>query len=721
MAERFTMGIVELSGEERSLGPYRLLGQLATGGMGIIYLGRDQETGRLAALKTVLAPGGVSTEARKRFRREVELAGRVTSPRTVRVLGSDAEDAKPWMAMEYVPAPSLEALVVQRGALRDVGAVCRVGRGAAEALVELHRRKIVHRDVKPLNILLTGDGPKVIDFGISHASDLTSTRLTLGTIAFAAPEQAEGQSCTAASDVYSLGVTLYYIAAGRLPYPETVEPLQQLNYVRCADIDLDGLPDGLTGPVTACLARDPGDRPTALELLDILADDTVPDALPAGWSTLIGLYAAEGLRLEGATALSEAETVVRTWTTPPTRLLTEPPGEPKRQKKPKKSSQPSRPSQPKQDELDPKAVLRVRNTAKVTVRVYSGGRFVRKIDPGERKSVTLPVGSRNVRLTAPGKQAVTHVYALRRDQVLALEAGVSKGRLYLDRPGAGRPKAAEPTPRPVSPVSPAAPPSPAKTGEFNWAAVVTVVILLAIGVGWLVQHDKNDTSDTADNEPTATASATTDTDTDTDASGTGGDTVGQYGDGGNTGDSTLDDYGDGGSTDDAYDEPAEPETTPLSAEDEEFAAVDVDDCLGDHRDDDDWSSTTPTVASCSAPGSYYRVSSVSEDLGCESEDMVWWHDNDDGTETNLCLNRNYRVGQCMFAVHEGDVLSIYWNAVTDCEASFPDKYEYIVRVTAVSPDGAPEGNCGTDEQWSPENGGAFCGRVVWKRNDMPDL
>ncbi|WP_217163976.1 serine/threonine-protein kinase [Streptomyces sp. AC512_CC834] len=698
MTEQFTMGIVELSGEERNLGPYRLLGQLATGGMGIIYLGRDQETGQLAALKTVLAPGGVSTEARKRFRREVELAGRVTSPRTVRVLRSDADDAKPWMAMEYVPAPSLEALVVQRGALRDVGAVCSIGRGAADALVELHRRKIVHRDVKPLNILLTGDGPKVIDFGISHASDLTSTRLTLGTIAFAAPEQAEGQSCTAASDIYSLGVTLYYIAAGRLPYPETVEPLQQLNYVRRADIDLDGLPDGLTEPVTACMARDPGDRPTAPELLDILADNTAPETLPAGWSTLIGLYATEGLRLEGTTALAEAETVVRTWTTPPTRILTEVSGEPK---------------QPSQDELGPKAVLQIRNTTKVTVRVYSGIKFVRKIDPGERKSVTLPVGSHNVRLTAPGKQNVTRIYGLKRDQVLALEASASNGKLHLDRPGAARPKETKPAPRPASPASPA----PEKKGESNWEAVVVVVILLVIGVGWLVQHDKDDTSDTADSEPTATASATTGTDT----YGTGGDTVGQYSDGGNTGDSTVGDYDDGGSTDDEYDEPDQPETTPLSAADEEFAAVDVDDCLSDYKDDDDWTSDTPSVASCSDPGSYYRVNSVSDDLGCESEDIAWWHDNDDGTETNLCLNRNYRVGQCMFAVHEGDHLSTYWNAVTDCEASFPDKYEYIVQVTAVSPYGAPKGNCGTDSQWSPDHGGAFCGRAVWKRSDMPDL
>ncbi|MFE5256462.1 serine/threonine-protein kinase [Streptomyces coelicoflavus] len=340
------MGLVALAGEERRLGPYRLLGQLATGGMGLIYLGRNVETGRLAAVKTVLAPGGVSDEARRRFRREAALAARVSSNRTARVLDSDAGAAKPWMAMEYVPAPSLEALVVQRGALNGAGAVCRVGRGVAEALVDLHGKKIVHRDVKPLNVLLTAAGPKVIDFGISHASDLTSTRLTLGTIAFAAPEQAEGQSCTAASDVYSLGVTLYYVACGRLPYPYTTEPLQQLNYVRQADIDLADLPDGLAGPVGACLSRDPAGRPTARELAQSLSVATEP--LPADWNLLIASYAREGRRLEQATGLSEAETLVRDWTTPRTRVLTEAPdgngtrSEPKKRKPHKPRTQEER-------------------------------------------------------------------------------------------------------------------------------------------------------------------------------------------------------------------------------------------------------------------------------------------------------------------------------------------------------------------------------------------
>ncbi|MEW2217761.1 protein kinase [Streptomyces sp. NPDC006990] len=313
MTEPFGMGVFALSGELRQLGPYRLLGQLATGGMGVIYLGRHPDTGRIVAVKTLLAPGGVSEEARKRFGRETRLARRVRSTYTARVLDSDVEAERPWMAMEYVPAPSLEALVVQKGPLGDEEAVRRIAPGILRALAELHGKGIVHRDVKPLNILLTARGPRVIDFGISHAGDLTSTRLTLGTIAFAAPEQAEGQSSTFASDIYALGVTLYYVACGRLPYPETQEPLQQLNHVRRAAIDLDGLPAGLAGVVGDCLAVRPEDRPTAEQLIRRFARRG-SRALPSGWTSLIDQYAEEGSRLQRAADQAEAETVTRSWT-----------------------------------------------------------------------------------------------------------------------------------------------------------------------------------------------------------------------------------------------------------------------------------------------------------------------------------------------------------------------------------------------------------------------
>ncbi|MBU7597782.1 serine/threonine protein kinase [Streptomyces sp. P38-E01] len=312
MSEPFETGVYGLSGELRQLGPYRLLAQLATGGMGLIHLGRNTTTGRIAALKTVLAPAGVSAEARRRFEREVGLARRVNSRYTASILDCDLTAPRPWMAMEYVPAPSLEALVVQRGPLTDPRAVHWPGAGVARALKELHSKGIVHRDVKPLNLLLTADGPRVIDFGISHAGDLTSTRLTLGTVAFAAPEQAEGEASTPASDIYSLGITLYYPACGKLPYPDTQEPLQQLNHVRRAATDLSALPSGLRAVIGDCTAPRPADRPTADQLVRRFGAGS-STALPAAWSALITWHANEGRRLQRAADQSEAETVTNSW------------------------------------------------------------------------------------------------------------------------------------------------------------------------------------------------------------------------------------------------------------------------------------------------------------------------------------------------------------------------------------------------------------------------
>lgn len=307
------MGVFALQGEVHRLGPYQLLGQLATGGMGVVYLGRDPASREIAAVKTVLAPGGVSQEARRRFAREAELARRVHSRYTARILAADPGAERPWMAMEYVPAPSLEALVVREGPLGDEAAVRWIAAGLAQGLADLHDRRIVHRDVKPLNVLLTVDDPKIIDFGISHASDLTTTRLTIGTIAFAAPEQAEGLPSSPASDVYALGVTLYYLACGTLPYPPTQEPLQQLNFVRRGAGSLDALPGGLAEALRDCLALRPEERPTAQALVERFAS---PDraVLPPGWASLIGRHAEEGRRLQLASDQAAAETVTRDWT-----------------------------------------------------------------------------------------------------------------------------------------------------------------------------------------------------------------------------------------------------------------------------------------------------------------------------------------------------------------------------------------------------------------------
>ncbi|MFI0990233.1 serine/threonine protein kinase [Streptomyces exfoliatus] len=286
------------------LGRFPLIGRLAAGGMGRVYLGRSLTDGMLVAVKSPLAQAEVSAVDRRRFAREVKVARRAEGLHTARVLGADAEAERPWLATEYIPAPSLAELVSEAGTLAGTAARW-VTRGAVEAIAELHRHGIVHRDVKPQNLLLPLSGPRLIDFGISHATDLTRTQLTLGTVAFTSPEQARGEPSTAASDIYSLGATLFHLVVGRAPYPAGMEMLALLTYVAEADLDLTGLPGELAPVVRKCLALRPGDRPTAEDLQDSLTTELAemptlarPEGwLPRPWTTIIEAYARQGREL----------------------------------------------------------------------------------------------------------------------------------------------------------------------------------------------------------------------------------------------------------------------------------------------------------------------------------------------------------------------------------------------------------------------------------------
>ncbi|MGW9454305.1 serine/threonine protein kinase [Streptomyces sp. NPDC055632] len=286
------------------LGRFPLIGRLAAGGMGRVYLGRSLTDGMLVAIKSPLAQAEVSAVDRRRFAREVKVARRAEGLHTARVLGADAGAERPWLATEYIPAPSLAELVSGAGTL--AGAAARwVTRGAVEAIAELHRHGIVHRDVKPHNLLLPLSGPRLIDFGISHAADLTRTQLTLGTVAFTSPEQARGEPSTAASDIYSLGATLFHLVVGRAPYPAGMEMLALLTYVAEANLDLTGLPDEIAPVVRKCLALRPRDRPGAEGLLDSLTTElaemptlTSPEGwLPRPWTTIIEAYVRQGREL----------------------------------------------------------------------------------------------------------------------------------------------------------------------------------------------------------------------------------------------------------------------------------------------------------------------------------------------------------------------------------------------------------------------------------------
>ncbi|WP_149183888.1 serine/threonine-protein kinase [Streptomyces sp. TRM49041] len=291
-----------LSGDDPAvLGPYRLLGRLGSGGMGRIYLARARPGGPLVAVKTLLSEGAVGGHDRRRFAREVTLAQRVDNAYTARVVDADPAAAVPWMAIEYIAAPSLAELVRTAGQL-PASAIRWIAAGTAQALDALHRQGIVHRDVKPQNILLPLDGPRLIDFGISHAQDITRTSLTLGTIAFTSPEQARGEPSTAASDVYSLGATLFHLAVGRPPYPEGEDTLRLLARVSRGELDLTGLPKELVPLIRPCLAVDPSERPRPAHVLDrFLAElRRLPTSqsgtrwLPPRWTDLIGTYARQG-------------------------------------------------------------------------------------------------------------------------------------------------------------------------------------------------------------------------------------------------------------------------------------------------------------------------------------------------------------------------------------------------------------------------------------------
>ncbi|MFF8691192.1 serine/threonine-protein kinase [Streptomyces sp. NPDC015144] len=281
------------------LGPYRLVGRLAVGGMGRVYLAVHSGTGELAAVKTLLVEEIGDTD-RQRFAREAALARRVPGRHTARLLDAAPGERRPWLATEYVPAPSLGELVARGGPVDAVTAAWLAAE-CATALTALHSAGVVHRDLKPQNILLSADGVKVIDFGISHATDLTRTRLTLGTLAYIAPEQARGEPATPAGDVYGLGATLCTLATGRAPYPDVGDPIQLLGLVARGAVDTAEVPEPLLGLVSACLAADPADRPRPDELRE--RAEAVGRAgasrMPDRWAGIVLAYQRQGRELAG--------------------------------------------------------------------------------------------------------------------------------------------------------------------------------------------------------------------------------------------------------------------------------------------------------------------------------------------------------------------------------------------------------------------------------------
>ncbi|MEO3825138.1 serine/threonine-protein kinase [Actinomadura sp. B10D3] len=251
------------------LGGWELLGRIGTGGQGVVYLGRPLREGSgpsRVAVKLLHAQLLGDAGARERFVRELALLERVAGFCTAQMLAADMAGDRPYIVSEYVPGPSLRALVLEEGPRTGAG-LERLAISSVTALSAIHRANIVHRDFKPQNVLMGPDGPRVIDFGIARAFDAgaTLTSQVVGTPAYMAPEQFSGR-VGPATDLFAWAGTLLFAATGRDPFAGG--PLPTVMYrIMHETPDLSALPGPLAEVAAACLAKDPKARPASEDVL----------------------------------------------------------------------------------------------------------------------------------------------------------------------------------------------------------------------------------------------------------------------------------------------------------------------------------------------------------------------------------------------------------------------------------------------------------------------
>ncbi|MFI0372072.1 PQQ-binding-like beta-propeller repeat protein [Actinomadura sp. 1N219] len=267
-------------------GPYQLLARLGSGGMGRVYLGRSP-SGRTVAVKVVHAELAKEPDFRARFRREVAAASAVSGAFTAPVVDADPDAPSPWLVTAFLPGLSLQAAVERHGPLPP-HAVAALGMSLADGLAAVHRAGVVHRDLKPSNVLITPDGPRVIDFGIARAAEggaVTQSGMVVGSPGFMPPEQAGGHESGPPGDVYSLGAVLTFAATGSGPFGEA--PMHAMVYrVLHENPDLGRVPEPrLRAVIGACLNRDQAERPALPTLMhwlsQLVPEDTSPQS--TGW------------------------------------------------------------------------------------------------------------------------------------------------------------------------------------------------------------------------------------------------------------------------------------------------------------------------------------------------------------------------------------------------------------------------------------------------------
>jgi predicted Ser/Thr protein kinase len=275
------------------LGPYRLLDRIGEGGMGVVYLARDPEQ-RSVAVKILRPAVAGDPNARRRLAREVETMRRVRSPFVAEVIDTDVTGAVPYIVTQYVPGRTLDEVVTEEGPLSGDGLI-RLASGLAEALTAIHAAGVVHRDLKPGNVMLVNGNPVVIDFGIAQALDstrLTMTGMFMGTPGYLSPEVIEGHNSTSFSDVHAWGATVAFAATGRPPFGTGSYETIFYRIVN-GQPDLAGVASPMADLLAAALRRDPASRPAASQLisraaaLDAGALPAVPVPGDSPWSAAV--------------------------------------------------------------------------------------------------------------------------------------------------------------------------------------------------------------------------------------------------------------------------------------------------------------------------------------------------------------------------------------------------------------------------------------------------
>src|SRR5690625_3388913 len=272
----------------RTVGGYRLLRSLGRGGFGEVFLG-ETEDGARAAVKVLHANWAGEDDMRRRFSAEVEQARKVSGFCVAAIVDADPEAAEPWIATEYIEGPTLQNSVIEHGPRRGTD-LHRLAVSTARALSAIHSAGVGHRDLKPDNIMLAADGPRVIDFGIARAVESTSVTASgvIGTIVYMAPEQLEGTRLSPAVDIFAWGSVMVFAATGREAFPG---PTQAARIARIlgGEPELEGLAEPLLSIVRTCLDKDATRRPDASALLNLLisapAEGRAPEAAATGPTT----------------------------------------------------------------------------------------------------------------------------------------------------------------------------------------------------------------------------------------------------------------------------------------------------------------------------------------------------------------------------------------------------------------------------------------------------